>query len=63
MAAFSPVESRCPIILRLYDPAQPLPSLLLPPNQAEELPQDLDWGQLIAALRRAGALKRVEVWS
>ena len=61
VAAFTQIETACPITLRLYDQTQPLPPLTLPPNQAAELPEGMEQGQLIAALRRAGAVKRVEV--
>ena len=61
VAAFSPWEGEHPLTLRLYDETQPLPRLVLPPNQEEELPADLDRGQMIAALRRSGAVKQVEV--
>lgn len=61
VAAFAPVELEHPLLLRLYEETQPLPKLTLPPNQEAELPEGMDRGQLIAALRRAGAVKQVEV--
>ena len=61
VAAFAPAETEHPLLLRLYEQSQPLPKLTLPPNQEAELPEGLDRGQLIAALRRAGAVKQVEV--
>ena len=62
VVAFAPSEAlRVPLTLRLYDQTQPLPRLTLPPNQEEELPAGADRGQLLAALRRSGAVKQVEV--
>ena len=44
--------------LPLYEGAQtPLPPLLLPPAMEERLPAGTDRGQLLAALREAGALR------
>ena len=59
VVAFAPWEGRSD--LRLWDEKQDLPPLRLPPGQEEALPEGLDRGQLIAALRRMGAVKRVEV--
>lgn len=50
-----------PVALRLYDEAQPLPPLVLPPSLEEGLPEGADRGQLLAALREAGALKREQI--
>jgi len=50
-----------PVALRLYDEEQPLPPLTLPPELERELPQGADRGQLLAALREAGALKREQI--
>ena len=44
-----------PLALRLYDEAQPLPVLTLPPELEEGLPQGANRGQLLAVLREAGA--------
>lgn len=49
------------VTLRLWDEAQPLPPLALPPNQEQSLPEGADRTQLIAALRAAGAVKQVDV--
>jgi hypothetical protein len=43
--------------LRLYDESSPLPPLLLPPAVEAALPAGADRGQLLAALREAGAIK------
>ena len=46
------------VVLPLYEGAQtPLPPLLLPPAMEERLPAGADRGQLLAALREAGALR------
>ena len=59
---FTPSEKAGSLLtLRLWDETQPLPALLLPPGQEEALPADADRGQLIAALRRSGAVKQVSV--
>ena len=50
-----------PVALRLYDEKQALPSLTLPPSLEKELPEGADRGQLLAALREAGALKREQI--
>lgn len=50
-----------PVALRLYDEEQALPALALPPNLEEEIPRGADRGQLLAALREAGALKREQI--
>ena len=45
-------------VLPLYEGAStPLPPLLLPPAMEERLPVGADRGQLLAALREAGALR------
>lgn len=49
------------VTLRLWDEAQALPSIILPPNQEQALPLGADRGQLIAALRRCGAVKHLSV--
>lgn len=49
------------LTLRLWDEGQSLPPLTLPPNQEEVLPQGADRGQIIAALRKTGAVKQVMV--
>ena len=49
------------VTLRLWDESQSLPGLALPPGQEENLPQEVDRGQLIAALRKTGAVRQVEV--
>lgn len=50
-----------PVALRLYDEKQALPPLMLPPSMEEALPEGADRGQLLAALREAGALKREQI--
>ena len=50
-----------PLALRLYDEAQPLPVLTLPPELEEGLPQGANRGQLLAVLREAGAVKREQI--
>jgi len=50
-----------PVALRLYDEEQALPPLTLPPELEGELPQGADRGQLLAALREAGALRREQI--
>lgn len=50
-----------PVALRLYDEAQPLPLLTLPPESEEAVPQGVNRGQLLAVLREAGALKREQI--
>jgi len=52
---------RNPVALRLYDEDQALPSLVLPPNLEEEVPQGVDRGQLLAVLREAGAVRRQDI--
>lgn len=51
------------LTLRLWDEEQSLPQLLLPPGQEEALPTGVDRGQLLAALRKTGAVKQVSVAS
>lgn len=46
-----------PVFLRLYDETVPLPGLALPPAMEEQLPDGLERGNLLAALRQAGALR------
>lgn len=50
-----------PVVLRLYDEKQALPPLLLSPGIEEELPEGMDRGRLLAALREAGALRREQI--
>ena len=50
-----------PVALRLYDENQALPPLTLPPSLEEGLPEGADRGQLLAALREAGTLKREQI--
>lgn len=50
-----------PVVLRLYDEKQALPPLLLPPGMEEELPEGVDRGRLLAALREAGVLRREQI--
>lgn len=50
-----------PVALRLYDEGQALPSLALPPDLEESLPERADRGQLLAVLREAGVLKREQI--
>lgn len=50
-----------PVTLRLYDEEQALPPLTLPPNLEEELPEGVNRGHLLAALREAGALRREQI--
>ena len=54
---------RCGKLLTLdvWDESVPLPPLILPPNQEQALPAGAERGQLIAALRSAGALKHLSV--
>ena len=54
-------EEGTAVTLRLWDETQPLPGLFLPPNQDQQLPRGAERGQLIAALRSAGAVKQVGV--
>lgn len=50
-----------PVVLRLYDERQILPSLTLPPSLEEELPVGADRGGLLAVLREAGAVRREQI--
>ncbi len=50
-----------PVVLRLYDEKQALPPLTLPPKLEEEVPKGVNRGQLLAALREAGALRREQI--
>lgn len=50
-----------PVALRLYDERQPLPPLVLPPSLEEALPENVNRGQLLSALREAGVLKREQI--
>lgn len=50
-----------PVALRLYDETAPLPALSLPLETEEALPAGVDRGQLLAALREAGALRRDQI--
>ena len=50
-----------PVALRLYDEEQALPSLVLPPNLEEAVPQGANRGQLLAVLREMGALRREQM--
>lgn len=50
-----------PVALRLFDESQALPPLSLPPQLEEQLPQGADRGQLLAALREAGVLRREQI--
>ena len=49
------------VTLRLWDEEEPLPPLVLPPNQEQALPGEVHRGQMIAALRTLGAVKYVSV--
>ena len=55
---FAPEErpAENPVVLRLWDPAVPLPGILLPPMLEERLPAGVDRGQMLSALLRGGAL-------
>ena len=55
------LSMKYPVVLRLYDEAQPLPFLTLPPESEEAIPQGVNRGQLLAVLREAGALKREQI--
>jgi hypothetical protein len=58
LVLFDPrTDLNAPNALRLYDETVPLPPLTLPPVLAEQLPDQADRGQLLAALREAGAIK------
>lgn len=64
MVLFKPgadLRRRNAVVLPLYDEAAPLPPLSLPPALEERLPEGADRGQLLAALREAGALKREQI--
>lgn len=50
-----------PVALRLYDEKQDLPSLVLAPNLEREIPQGVNRGQLLAAIREAGGIKREQI--
>lgn len=50
-----------PVALRLYDEAAPLPPLSLPPEMEAALPEGANRGQLLSALREAGALRREQI--
>lgn len=50
-------EAAHPVVLRLWDAAEPLPPILLPPMLEEGLPQGVDRGQLLSALLRCGVLR------
>ena len=50
-------ESTHPVVLRLWDTAEPLPPILLPPILEEALPRGADRGQLLSALLRCGVLR------
>ena len=50
-----------PVLLRLYDESAPLPALSLPPVLEEKLPEGVNRGQLLAALRESGAVKRDQI--
>ena len=50
-----------PVALRLYDEGQALPPLALPPEAEEALPEGVSRGQLLAALREAGAVRREQI--
>ena len=55
------LSMRNPVLLRLYDDTAPLPRLTLPPESEAELPEGLDRGRLLAALREAGAIRREQI--
>jgi hypothetical protein len=58
LVLFDPrTDLNSPYALRLYDEAEPLPPISLPPTLVEQLPVGTDRGQLLAALREAGAIK------
>ena len=58
LALFDPrTDCAGPGRLRLYDEAAPLPPLSLPPALEEKLPEGVQRGQLLAALREAGSLQ------
>ncbi len=48
-------------VLQLYGEASPLPPLSLPLAMEEQLPEGADWGQLLAALLEAGAVRPGQV--
>ena len=57
---FSPKQAwneKNPVVLRLFDEQVPLPGLALPLAIEEQLPDGLNRGQLLAALRQTGTLR------
>lgn len=58
LVLFDPrTDLRNPVELTLYDEAQPLPPMGLPPAMEKSLPPGADRSQLLAALREAGILR------
>ncbi|MCI8808799.1 MAG: hypothetical protein HFF84_01495 [Oscillibacter sp.] len=55
------LSCRNPVALRLYDEKFPLPLLTLPPVLEERLPEGVHRGQMLAALREAGALQAGQI--
>ena len=45
------------VVLHLWDEEEPLPQLSLPPVLEEQLPEGVDRGELLAALRQMGVLR------
>lgn len=55
------LSCRNPAALRLYDERAPLPPLALPPVLEERLPEGVNRGQMLAALREAGAIQAGQI--
>lgn len=59
---FVPREGRGEgVALRLYEESCPLPRLLLPQEVEKQLPQGVNRGQLLTALRESGALRTGQI--
>ncbi|MCI8572874.1 MAG: hypothetical protein HFF89_00430 [Oscillibacter sp.] len=59
--ARSDLSARNPVTLRLYDEEFPLPPLSLPPALEERVPEGVNQGQMLAALREAGAIQTGQI--
>lgn len=52
------LQRKNPVVLELYQGANPsIPPLVLPPALEEQLPKDVDRGQLLTALQEGGVLR------
>ena len=62
IAAFAPLEgTEHPLVLRIYDEAQPLPELSLPMETAAQIPRGICREQFLTVLRESGRVRKGEL--